>query len=176
MKTLNSVLSKLEPDKKIKVGTKDGSNYMFCGTVDILTQNITSYSDVLRESSYIRVRNAEKNLAVAVKNPPTLTGYIEAELSRSNPRPSVDRWNDELRRWFKHCQALDQSKQAAIDYMKNFVWLGNRNVLETRDADPAIDEDTTIIIIKGNECGKFWDFDEVTDSPFGLRQYEEELL
>ena len=167
MKELLQELINLPDEQKVKIGAKSG--YFYCGTVREFLKYINEYGENMKIMARKIAMSVEINHKKLLANPPTLTFYATVECGRGKPRPTIEGWNNELKRWFESVVRSELGLREAKTYAAEFVPLPKRAVKEIRNSDMAIDEDTKIIIIEGDELGKFWSFEEVKGSPFGLR-------
>lgn len=172
MKELLQELAEIDGEQKIKVGAK--TSFFFCGTVNQLLDNMNQYSDSMKLMAFKIARSAEMSHKKLVNNPPSLTIYAMGECNRATPRMTMEGWNNEVKRWFENVLRSEMHLRDVKNYSTEFVWLGKRKVKEIRDADEVIDPATKIIVIDGNERGRFWTFEEVKGSNFGLQNEEED--
>ncbi len=157
-------LSAMKTTQKIKVGAKN--RYFFCGTVAEFCGGLEEYNSKMKEATLKNYAKVEKKRNKVLEHPPTLTRFVNAELKEPTPNLSVDRFNSLVERWFVACLAIESEYQKAKGAYETYIDLADRNVIEISDS--SYDRDTKNIIIGGNEVGQFWDFSEITDSPFGL--------
>lgn len=167
MKELLQTLVELEDEQKVKIGAKSG--FFYCGTVGEFLKYMNEYGDNMKVLAWKIATSAEIAHKKVLNSPPTLTLYATTECNRGTPRPTLDGWNNELKRWFEQTVRSEMYLRECRRNVTEFVPLPKRAVKEIRDCDPVIDEDTKSIVIDGEECGKYWSFEEVNGSPFGLR-------
>lgn len=174
MEILIDELARLSGETKIKVGAK--SSYFFCGTVNELCKKLEEYNEAMRTLAMRNAVRAELQKKRLFDKPPSLTRYATKECEKPDPKPSLEDWNKKLENWFNDCVEAELECRKTKVYYDNFVELPDRGVANIYKADKAVDEDVTIIVIEGNELGKFWTFGEAGETKFGMVGVENESM
>lgn len=166
MKTLIDELAMMDGNQKVKIGAK--SSFFFCGTVNEFCENLTDYGDAFAALAQKNVIKAEIQKKKVLEHPPTLSKYTAGECNNPFPNPTIDGYNKAVENWFDTCVQLEGEHRKFKEYLDNYVNLEERDVTDIYKASEAVDDDTKIVVIAGNECGKFWDFSDVKEEKFGL--------
>lgn len=146
---LNDFIQTLDKEQKIKIGTEQGSNFFFAGTVKQYREWGWGYTRELKRRLEKDLYEAEKRLERAER---TRGKLPETELLVSAGKASV-----ELAKW----------------KLKTFKPLGDREVLDKLTASVIADEDTPMILnVEGTEDGAYWTIAEAEKmgEPFSLHR------
>lgn len=155
-KSLKRTLRDLNPEQKIKVGTKDSSAYFYVGTADDMLQNMQMYNAYCKLFTEKCRRRAENNLKNALDRWFTPAEYAKVEIQTSKPNLTSEGYFKALDLWFKNIERLNGTKRRKEEIDENYVKLDEREVLEAEMSDPTADYGVMRIIIRGHENGKYW--------------------
>jgi len=159
--------------KYIKVGAADGSAFFYCGTKELFLLNLTVYQAELKRAALYRRNAFKKAFEALVNNPPSLSKYILSECVYDKPKPSYDAYIASVKAWMRSCVDAKAVATAAKEYYDNYKDLMQRDIVE--HSISSVDEDTTRIIIPGNELGVYWMMEESWGKmPFALRSKTED--
>ena len=162
---LRKTLRTLEPDQKIKVGSKESSSFWYLGTADDFLKNLevyNAYCDLYIDKIRKRAENRLKN---AIANYPTLEEYTKYELQMSKPNLSAEGYMKTVNAWFASIVKLREKKEEKVLWDDNFEKLAVREVIDCSMSDPNVDYGVMQIIVHGHEFGKYWVFNEAQRIP-----------
>jgi len=165
MKSLKTVLRELDPQQKIKVGSKSSSMFWYIGTADDLLKNIPLYNAYCDLYIDNLVKRAETRLKNAINAYPTPAEYARTELRTSTPNLTTEGYMKALELWFDNIRNLNEKKNQKEKWDEQYSNIQNREVIETALCDPIADYGVVRIIIKGHENGKYWTYDEAQKVP-----------
>ena len=100
--TLKKELRKLEPEQKIKVGSKGGSMFWYVGTADDLLKNLPVYNAYCELFIKTALKNANNRLKSALATYPTLEEYAKFELAMTKPDLTVEGSEAAVAAWFNN--------------------------------------------------------------------------
>ncbi len=168
--SFEDILTTLDYDRGIKVGTEGGSGFFYCGIAGDMLDGIDAYN--ARVYGYVTqsVTNAGKSLESTLAHCPTLQDFARKELQEKHPDLSIEHWNKAVAAWLKRVTSSKNRKDFLEEYFKNYENIKKRKVTDMRGALDVVDPDTTIIIIEGIERGKYWMISEAVeaDTPIGF--------
>lgn len=160
---LIETMESLPSDAKCKVGTETGACYFFIGTVGEFLENLDKIDELAKAFLDRRLRVARKNLLTMANAPMNLDAYVKAEYGKLKddilPDFSVEGFHKARAEYLKKLQnranyVMDCDR--AIDLR---VPLERREVINISRSDKLIG-DGIIIIIEGDEAGRWWDHTE----------------
>lgn len=147
--TLSELMTGLDDEQKVKIGTEGGSGFFFAGTVKQYRQRQYAFNKELKRRLEKAVDDAEKRIARAERQKGILP---EAELLIASAKASL-----ELSKW----------------KLQAFKPLCDREVLETLTASDVADEEEPLIMnIEGSEDGTYWTMAEAkkVGDPFSVNR------
>ena len=162
---LKKTLRSLDPQQKIKVGSKESSSFWYIGTAEDLLKNIEVYSTYCKLYIEKIRKRAETRLNNAIANYPTPEEYIRYELQMSKPNLTTEGYMKTLNAWFASVAKLQEKKQIKAEWDDNFVKLAAREVVDCFMSDPNVDYGVMQITVHGYEFGKYWIFNEASRTP-----------
>ncbi len=154
--------------KKLKVGTRDGCAFFYCGTVGDFRQRLTEYSDLCAANAEAVLQDAQRRQEVCFRNPPTIERFIRTEVKSDTPNFSLANYTKFLEAYFRKCERVTGGVENAQRKLDGFVPLGKREVIEVREADHVADPDVTVMIITGYEYGAYWMTSEADEKGYPL--------
>lgn len=190
MKVLSDVLQ--NPPMKVKIGTKDGGGFMFCGY--FVQEIIGSLDDEIIIKKAKQIAQCEDNISVLEKQL-TWDGYTYAmnrryanavKKAKKEAENRGENFTDAEKRVLKkeyepteekfaeHCvdtehkieRKLKKEKMIA-NTLKNYASISERKIIEKY---ASIDEpNTTIILIEGREVGTAWTTEEYENNRRSVR-------
>lgn len=146
---LSELMSGLDDEQKVKIGTEGGSGFFFCGTVKQYRMRQHGFNRELHRRLEKAVDDAEKRLPRAERQKGILP---EAELLIASAKASIA-----LSKW----------------RLQAFKPLCDREVLKTLTASDIADEEEPLIInIEGSEDGTYWTMAEAAKvgDPFSVNR------
>lgn len=147
--TLSELMSGLDDEQKVKIGTEGGSGFFFAGTVKQYRQRQYGFNKELKRRLEKAADDAEKRIARAERQKGILP---EADLLIASGKASLE---------------------VAKFRMETFKPLCDREVLETLTASDIADEETPLIVnIEGSEDGTYWTMAEAkkVGDPFSMNR------
>lgn len=146
---LKELLQTLPPDKHIKIGAKDGSNYFYVGNPADMLATFKKRNKCYQQYDKI-IYDAANNLVTK----------IETEIK--SLYSGVARQESEMVRQtiIERIIHADKRYSEALEKRDKIVPLAEREVFCVFEADEIVDEGTTAIIVDGTEFGRFWTYDE----------------
>lgn len=160
---LIETMESLPSDAKCKVGTETGSCFFFIGTVGEFLDNLDKIDELAKAFLERRLKVARKNLLTMANAPMNLETYVKAEYNKlqydTMPDFSLEGFHKARAEYLKKLQnranyVMDCDR--AIDLR---VPLERREVVNISRSDKLIG-DGIIIIIEGDEAGRWWDHTE----------------
>lgn len=140
----------------IKVGTVDGANFFYCGTVEDVKQNKFVYAEAFKQNARKRVAAAKERVDKLLRHDPTPAEYIRAAV---DDIPSENGYLLFRRMWFTEMGRALRSLHRRESDLREMVELMDREVKDVRMAT-AYETDCQIVIISGRENGAYWTTDE----------------
>lgn len=139
----------------IKIGSSNGNGYFYYGTIGDWRKNGNDYSDELKDHMYSRYLKSLKN------SNDTIQSFCRNIIAKSENGVVPEKYISTIENYFGRISKMVNAKNNTKKWYDNFVPVSDREVVEFFDADMAIeDEDCMILIVEGNESGKFWDGNE----------------
>lgn len=163
--TLKRILRELDPNQKIKVGSKESSCFWYVGTADDMLKNLQVYNAYCDLHIDTMRSNAEGNLKRALAAFPSPADYARCELECKKPRLTAEGYMSALNVWFADIIRLNEKKEQKVRWDKEYQRIDDREVLESTMSDPTVENDVMRIIVHGHEHGKYWMFCEAPRLP-----------
>ena len=160
---LIETMESLPSDAKCKVGTETGSCFFFIGTVGEFLDNLDKIDELAKAFLERRLKVARKNLLTMANAPMNLETYVKTEHGKLKddilPDFSVEGYRKARAEYLKKLQnranyVMDCDR--AIDLR---VPLDQREIVDISKSDKLIG-DGIIVIIEGDEAGRWWDHSE----------------
>ena len=151
--------------KNIKIGTKNGGGYFFCGDKEEFIYNLKDIERSRKSRLVTAHRKAEANAKAACKAPKAgVEDYLTslfAKNSIENIEPTYDGYVEFVKERMEEVKKKARYVTKKREQSEAYKTLRKHEVVE---AYASISEpDTTILLIKGNEAGWYWTTDECTD-------------
>ena len=127
-------------DTAIKLGSKDGSGFFYCGTIRDLMNKCGTYDEILYNREAHLIKRCQERIRQMENGP------VPEHMDK-------DQFDAELERRRARLAWLQESH-------KNYIHLADREVIQDYDAT-GFDEGAIIVIIEGYENGAYWTLDEV---------------
>ena len=164
-KTLRVTLNELDPDQKIKVGSKEANSFWYIGTAGDMLKNLQFYNAYCKAYIESCRRKAENRLKNAIDSYPTIANYTRIELQESKPNPTPAGYIDMLNQWFGSILHLEELLRRKERIDNCYVSISRREVVDIGMSDDASDPGVMRIIINGYEAGKFWTYKDAQKVP-----------
>lgn len=175
--TLGAVLSRLDENQLVKVGSKDGSSWFFIGQKKVLIGNDLIYDAEIESWLKERLKTARQTLNDKMKQEPTYFNFTKAEIDKFLNGGicdlSIEKYHEYVKHYWKGIMTRAKTVIKREEAIKNQIPLLSRPVVS---ADESIKGDGIRIIIEGTEEGRFWDKEEADalDKTFCLSRGGEE--
>lgn len=139
--------------ENVKIGTPAGG-FIYCGDIKKIDFNAVDIENVIKVANYI------SNCKVIIERNTNKLNNPEEEyekylsLKADKKRLTYDKWIHKLER------DLKTKKKGIVngaENLINYISISDREVIETY---PSIMENSTIVIIEGNEVGDAWTTEE----------------
>lgn len=144
----------------IKVGAKNGSNFIFCGPAKELEGVIDTLEEKYLKQLDDYISSAKKNLNFNLNTFPTLESYSRSEFENSNGEDagSFDGYIAAVNKHFEKINSCRKRLAMLNKRLEKRTNLRERKVLDVYNS--IVDQSTQIIIIEGHERGYAWDAKE----------------
>ena len=162
---LKRTLRGLDPNQKIKVGSKESSCFWYVGTADDMLKNLQVYNAYCDLHIDTVRSNAENNLKHALAEFPTPAVYAKCELGCKKPDLTAEGYMAALNSWFADIIRLNEKKEQKVKWDEEYKRIDEREVVEAVMSDPGADPDVMRITVRGHEHGKYWMFCEAPRVP-----------
>lgn len=176
-RTLIQQLQVIPKSQAIKVGSKDGSGFFYCGTAGDFAENIDKISADMEKffkDNDARATAELANLANRIPRYPRLwqgdlkmdmDDWFKAMSDRAkhieNRTGELTRFIIDLGKWAAKIDDVRRTAQNAKWKADSFTELRTRPVADSFFADRAADpEEPFVIILFGHEPGKWWTMEE----------------
>ena len=150
-------LKKYDDDMKLKVGSQQA--FFYVGSVGHFTDNVRFISGQLFNT--LQGRTAEKRQAYErrLAKEPSMRLFCQIE-EKGGRKFTAEAYMDFVNQWLRTTGNMLTAWERAKEREEGFKPLDKRDVRQVREADPASDPETVILILEGKECGAFWTTDE----------------
>ena len=164
--TLKELLETMEPDRRIKIGARDGSSFFYCGnpadvlvTFDPDAKCFGWYDKIIHDTFERTIENNKKNVDAVY------TDMLD-KLKKRGFSINQKSFTDFMRYVMQSGMGdgaikSERNLEKAINNLKNTKPLMDREVLDHFDCDAVADDGVYAIVVEGFEYGKYWTFDEV---------------
>lgn len=147
-----------EGNYNIKLGMKDGTGFIFCGTTEQLKYKLDELNEEVRKRLEEKVKNAEKRLNGMFVKPWHVSRYAKETYNSTGEFGTVEGYNEWLNGYFDELRKAEQRIDKARQKLADFIPLADRVIMEHYK---SIDEPNTfIILISGRENGDYWTTNE----------------
>lgn len=158
MSTLREMIDATEGNYGVKIGTKGGSGFLWCGEVAKAKTDMTAIENRVKAKYRTRLKKAKAHLSQMFTECPTVGRYAKTKYRYTGEFGSFEDYLASLPDYFSELEKAKAKIERAEERLANLVPLGDREVI---DAYMSISEkDTAIIIVEGNESGDAWDTEE----------------
>lgn len=139
--TLGSYITwDIDHETPIKLGSKSGSGFFYCGTAGDLFLKLEDYNEILYNREEHLIKRCEERVHQMENGP------VPEYMAKEQFDAELERRRDRLA-WLQ-------------DSHRNYIHLADREVIQDYDAT-GFDEGAIIVIIEGYENGAYWTLDEV---------------
>lgn len=158
---------------KIKIGATDGSSFFFVGTVGEFIEESDKINRVVLTYDKETLENAKETLRRTKGFGRSYTAFESkekarvAKLKEKSPKKykklKPDLSDENFDRYLKRVDARIKNLEATIKRKEGVLsgpLMCDREISEHFVADSVVDEDTIVIIVCGDENGRYWSFDE----------------
>lgn len=159
---VEKALEKIPHDARLKVGAKSG--FFYCGTVEDFLDHIDEYSFCAERRANGAVRKASAALKDGINSNMTPGEYARSHLTVEEPRVklSSEGYIKYLDSYFSGVEKLMQNVMRAEEAKLEFQHFRYRNVL--RMEKTTLEENCYVMVLSGNEVGKFWELSDANGS------------
>lgn len=158
MATLREALKASSGDYNIKIGTKSGSGFLWCGHVAEVADDLSEAENFVRDMYKARLKKAKGHLNTLFRDCLTVGKYASKNYKESGKFGTVDGYLESLKDYFAELDDADRKIKRAEQKLADLVPLGDREIIEAYKS--TYEPDTAIIIVSGDEIGPAWDLDE----------------
>lgn len=145
-------------EMNVKIGAKDGSAFFYCGTLTRLKYSFDIIDDNLQNWYMQRVEDTKAKLQRALNREWSPSVYASCRYRRSGTVGTYEEYMKAVQAYFAELEKIRREHISAKEKCQNREPLYLRTIYEFY---PSIDEpNTTIIIITGDEPGKYWTTNE----------------
>ena len=160
-------------DQAVKIGSQIG--YFYYGTVKNFIKSAVEYDRKIEQFFTRSANSAERKYESVLNNPPTISDYAKDVLQTDGARFCIRDYEKMLCSWFKTARKKYRAMEKAAERKDGTKRLAEREVLDNRMADEAVDEGVEIIIVEGYEQGGLWMSSEAEEKgEFTIGESEEE--
>ncbi len=159
--TIVKRLLSLQPDQKIKIGTNGGTAFFYVGTASDFVDNIWPYTVEAKDWIAQNCARSELTLKQMLRKDYAPRDYCEKLILDPLHYPTIDGYQDYLRDYFAEVSSAKRNHENLMRKKNDFTPLYEREIVEERAANDAIDPNCMIFIITGWESGTVWTSDEV---------------
>lgn len=164
-KTFLELLSELEPNTKLNIGTDSGSSWLWIETADTLLEHIGKLDDVLRDYAKSCLDKAQDRMDSLPTEIVKLQSkvFVDGSLNRKDVCETETKLHVFEQKYY---EAYKQRRKYQR-YLTNYVPVKNREVISVEDH--TIDTPGFLVKIKGNEDGYLWlDGEKVPNNPYAI--------
>lgn len=162
---IKEALEKYDRELKLKIGCADGDSFWYVGTVGHALANMAELNDALQKNAIDACARIEAALEEHLRREPSLQKYTRQELSKFDPAPTVDGYQQMLKDYFRAAVSKNRTAQERRRYAYNMKNITSREVLSCEMCDPSVDEGTLRMVIEGRERGMLWTTEEAKIIP-----------
>ena len=162
---LSEFIKTLPKKRKIKIGAAGGTSWFYVGTASDFDKNMSVYSVMAEMYSADSIQRGEIAYRTAANAKVSPLDYC---MRYMHDRKKEFSFEDYQRFLESHFQLMNRRKERynlIRERRREYVQLQDREVRESFEADPAIEEDVLSILIEGYEFGKYWTFSEAESVP-----------
>ena len=157
-KTLKELLEMTSGDYQVKIGTKSGSGFLWCGSITELKSNWSALENIVKDKYKERLKKAKSHLNGLFRECPTVGRYAQMQYKGTNEFGSVDGYLEALGDYFKELERAKSKITKAEQRLKDLVPMQEREVYKAYRS--VVDPDCAIILVYGTEVGAAWDYAE----------------
>lgn len=154
---LKTKIKTLNPKELIYIGSK--SSYFFIGYPDDFETEIVELNVKHLNTFLTTLKNTENRYSTLLQNKPDKNQHATIKVWENGK--SIDKEVDYdylIKKWYDNIRQLKETIAKYKKLVTTFKDFRERDVLECYR---NIDNTGTIIIVSGQECGRFWTYDEV---------------
>lgn len=158
---------------KVKLGAKDGSAFVFCGSIadmdieQLDTAIVKGYKGSLRSAQY-RIRHLEEQ-DTSYK---TFKAIHEEQCSATGIYTDPQIAYATMLRDRKHQLKVSRKTKQKIELkLRDYTSIGNRKIVDMRSS--VVEDDAYIVLFEGRENGSWW---TVAEFESGVRHYGKEHM
>lgn len=141
-------------ERNVKIGAKDGSAFFYCGSLTKLKYSLDIIDDNLQNWYLQRVEETKAKLQRALNREWSPAVYASCRYRRSGTVGTYEEYLKAVQAYFAELEKIRREHQTAKEKCENREPLYLREVYEFYE---SIDEPgTLIVIITGDETGKYW--------------------
>ena len=163
-------LEKYSKNQALKVGSKEGNGYFYCGDVGDFIENLNAYSDIMHDHFVERYENAKENSETVISR------FCSEVFQVVNKGMFTSDYISSIKPIFGRIGKVVNTEANAKNLADRYIPLIDRSVVDSYYADNVVDFDCLILIVDGFESGKFWCMEEAGDFHIGLNSKAEDVL
>lgn len=158
MATLREVLVKAEGDYNVKIGTKGGSGFLWCGHIALLQDDMSELETRVRDMYKGRIKKAKGHLNTLLRDGYSVGRYASTNYKKTGEFGTAEGYLESIKTYFADLEKAEQKLKRAEKNLAELVPMADRELIEAyRSTHEA---DTAIVIVSGNETGPAWDLEE----------------
>ena len=159
--TISEALEGFAGETMLKIGA--AASYFYIGTVwDYLAREKEIDAEVRRYYKNKRKAREEERKTLLERDMGINTYAAGCK------EPNLEGYLTRITGWFGQVRIANRRLEKAKLDISRYVSIYNREVVRCEKADPVIEPDCIIIVVEGNEVGKFWTTDEGLLGEVGL--------
>lgn len=152
MTTLKRFLEKLDNERDVYIGSK--SAFIFMDKPHTFLENVDKYNKECLERFASTVTKSEATLANLKANKPKKGATQRREVWQNGCKVvKILTYEELLQEWELKVYRMTQNLKNSKAQLKNFISLEEREISQ---AYKSIDGNAIIVLVPGNECGRFW--------------------
>lgn len=169
---VEKALARMPKDGRLKVGAKSG--FFYCGTVEDFMEHMDEYSFFAERRTNGAVKKARAALKNALEAAPTPGDYARNNLSVEEPRVKLSSagYSAHLDLYFDGIEKLMRNVMRAEEAKLAFQQFRFRDVI--RAEKTALEENCYVLVLSGEELGKFWELSDAKGTCLSFDTEEEE--
>ena len=156
--TLKKLLEETSGNYQVKIGTKDGSGFLWCGSTERLKRNWNQLENIVKDKYKERLKKAKSHLNGLFMDYPTAGKYAKAQYKGTGEFGSAEDYLASLQDYFVELQRAKDKIAKAEQRLKDLVPMQEREVYKAYRS--VVDPDCAIILVYGSEVGAAWDIEE----------------
>lgn len=165
-------LQGLPKDAGLKVGAKSG--YFYCGTVEDFLEHMDEYSFFAERRANGAIKKARAALKAAYESNASPGEYARNNLTIEEPRVKLtsEGYAKFLDSYFDGIEKLMRNVMRAEEARLEFKQFRFRNIIRLEKT--SLEENCYVMVMSGEEVGKFWELTDANGCALSFATAEEE--